>query len=69
MALGLPDPDEGAALQKPELRVGYVPQKVSIDWTLPLKVNRFLNLTGSCSETEINEALAMTARLTYSTLK
>lgn len=60
MALGLLDLDEGAALQKPELRVGYVPQKVSIDWTLPLKVNRFLNLTGSCSETEINEALAMT---------
>ncbi len=60
MALGLLDLDEGAALQKSELRVGYVPQKVSIDWTLPLKVNRFLNLTGACSETEINEALAMT---------
>ena len=60
MALGLLDLDEGAALQKSELRVGYVPQKVSIDWTLPLKVNRFLNLTGACSETEINEALTMT---------
>ena len=60
MALGLLDLDEGAALQKSELRVGYVPQKVSIDWTLPLKVNRFLNLTGACSESEINEALTMT---------
>ena len=60
MALGLLDLDEGTALQKSELRVGYVPQKVSIDWTLPLRVKRFLNLTGSCSETEINTALAMT---------
>ena len=60
MALGLLDLDEGTALQKSGLRVGYVPQKVSIDWTLPLHVKRFLNLTGSCSETEINEALAMT---------
>ncbi len=60
MALGLLDLDEGTAFQKSELRVGYVPQKVSIDWTLPLRVDRFLNLTGSCSKSEINEALAMT---------
>ena len=60
MALGLLDLDEGTALQKTGLLVGYVPQKVSIDWTLPLRVKRFLNLTGSCSETEINTALAMT---------
>ena len=60
MALGLLDLDEGTALQKSELRVGYVPQKVSIDWTLPLRVKRFLNLTSLCSETEINAALAMT---------
>ena len=60
MALGLLDLDEGKALQKSGLRVGYVPQKVSIDWTLPLRVKRFLNLNGTCSETEINTALAMT---------
>ena len=60
MALGLFDLDEGKAIQKSELRVGYVPQKVSIDWTLPLRVDRFLNLTGSCSKREIAEALAMT---------
>ena len=60
MALGLLDLDEGTALQKTGLLVGYVPQKVSIDWTLPLRVKRFLNLTGSCSETEINTALSMT---------
>ena len=60
MALGLLELNEGLALQKPDLRVGYVPQKISIDWTLPLNVDRFLNLTGSCSRAEINAALAKT---------
>lgn len=60
MALGLMHLDEGNATQKSALRVGYVPQKVTIDWTLPLKVRRFLNLTGKCSANEINEALTMT---------
>lgn len=63
MALGLLKLDEGTAFQKSKLRVGYVPQKVSIDWTLPLRVKRFLNLTGTCSDSEIDAALAMTDSL------
>ena len=63
MALGLLNLDEGTAFQKSKLRVGYVPQKVSIDWTLPLQVERFLNLTGACSNSDINSALAMTDSL------
>ena len=63
MALGLLNLDEGTSFQKSKLRVGYVPQKVSIDWTLPLRVKRFLNLTGAYSNSEINSALAMTDSL------
>ena len=63
MALGLLNLDEGTAFQKSKLQVGYVPQKVSIDWTLPLRVERFLNLTGACSNSDINSALAMTDSL------
>ena len=62
-ALGLLNLDEGTSFQKSKLRVGYVPQKVSIDWTLPLRVKRFLNLTGAYSNSEINSALAMTDSL------
>ena len=35
MALGILKPDEGTAWQRPGLRVAYVPQKLSIDWTMP----------------------------------
>ena len=45
IALGLEKPDEGAARRLGGLKIGYVPQKLSIDWTLPLTVNRFMSLT------------------------
>ena len=31
-------------------KVGYVPQKISIDWTLPLRVNDFMILTENLKE-------------------
>ena len=40
--------------------VSYVPQKISIDWTLPLRVNDFMVLTQNLSSDEINEALILT---------
>ena len=41
-------------------KVGYVPQKISIDWTLPLRVCDFMLLTESISEKDIDEALTLT---------
>ncbi len=38
-------PSEGAVERRPGLRIGYVPQRLSIDWTLPLTVARLMNLT------------------------
>ena len=45
IALGLWNISEGIAKRKNNLRVGYVPQKLQIDWTVPINVNRFMSLT------------------------
>ena len=42
--LGLLKPDSGTVWRKPKLRVGYMPQKLHVDPTLPLSVLRFLRL-------------------------
>lgn len=63
MALGVFKTDEGSALQRHNLRIGYVPQKLGIDWTLPLTVNRFMRLTGRISQTEASSAMSATETL------
>jgi len=57
IALGLETPDEGSARRTTGLKIGYVPQQLSIDWTLPLTVRRFMSLTERVSNTDIREAL------------
>jgi len=57
MAIGVLQPDEGVVGRMPSLKVGYVPQKVSIDWTLPLSVERLMALTGSLDRKKVAEAL------------
>ena len=42
--LGLLKPDRGSVQRKPRLRIGYMPQKLHVDPTLPLSVLRFLRL-------------------------
>ena len=58
MALGILKPNEGTADRVGGLTVGYVPQKLAIDWTLPLTVNRLMRLTAPLRQTEIESALA-----------
>jgi len=60
IVLGILKPDEGTAWQRAGLRVSYVPQKLAVDWTLPLSVNRFMHLTGSVGEQKATEAMAAT---------
>ena len=43
VVLGLVAPDEGV-IKREKLRIGYVPQKLHLDATLPLTVSRFLRL-------------------------
>lgn len=58
MATGVLKPSTGTVVRKPGLKIGYVPQKLTIDWTLPLTVERLMTLTGRFSPSEINAALA-----------
>ena len=44
VVLGLVAPDEGVIKRSGKLRIGYVPQKLYLDTTLPLTVSRFLRL-------------------------
>lgn len=60
MALGVMRPTEGHANRQERLRVGYVPQKLSIDWTLPLDVMHFMQLTGSISAPTRERAMVRT---------
>jgi zinc transport system ATP-binding protein len=52
MALGILKPDEGRVVRHASLKVGYVPQKLSVDWTLPLTVARFMRLTGDVAASD-----------------
>ena len=56
-AIGVLKPSEGTVFRHPGLKVGYVPQKLAIDWTLPLTVRRLMTLTQPHSQAAINTAL------------
>ncbi len=56
-AIGVLKPDEGSVERLPGLKVGYVPQKLAVDWTLPLTVRRLMTLTGPLAEKEMMAAL------------
>ena len=56
-AIGVLKPDEGSVERIAGLKVGYVPQKLAIDWTLPLSVHRLMTLTGPLPEPELKAAL------------
>nr|WP_155126961.1 metal ABC transporter ATP-binding protein [Pseudovibrio flavus] len=58
-ALGVMPVSEGRVKRSSGLTVGYVPQKLAIDWTMPLTVERLMSLTGSPKKGEVEEALEM----------
>lgn len=55
--LGLIRPDSGRLWRAPGLRVGYVPQKLHIDRTLPLTVSRFLHIGLKQSRHQVSDTL------------
>ena len=59
IALGIYKKIDGE-VEKYTNKVGYVPQKISIDWTLPLRVRDFMLLTENLKDEAINEALSLT---------
>ncbi|MEI2386745.1 zinc ABC transporter ATP-binding protein ZnuC [Breoghania sp. JC706] len=58
--LGLEAPDAGTIQRAPGLRIGYVPQKFHLDWTMPLTVSRLMTLTVRASRDEVRNALEET---------
>ncbi|WP_252180618.1 zinc ABC transporter ATP-binding protein ZnuC [Endozoicomonas sp. 4G] len=59
VVLGLQAPDSGSRTMKEGLRIGYMPQKLHVDETMPLSVKRFLSLTGQSTK-QIRSALDKT---------
>ncbi len=57
--LGLIKIDEGTIERAKDLRIGYMPQKMHIDASLPLSVERFLTLGGK-PHIGLNETLQLT---------
>ena len=60
MALGVLDTDEGVASRKLNLRASYVPQRLEINWTLPITVSRFLEQTHRATPKQMQDALEAT---------
>ncbi|MBJ3763492.1 metal ABC transporter ATP-binding protein [Maribius pontilimi] len=56
--LGALAPVSGRVTRHPDLRIGYVPQRLSIDATLPMNVARFLSLPRRQSPQTVAAALA-----------
>ncbi len=57
--LGFEKPQSGTVFRKPKLRIGYVPQKISINTIMPITVERFVGLAGRRRSSAL-EALAET---------
>ncbi|WP_319824708.1 metal ABC transporter ATP-binding protein [Thalassovita sp.] len=55
--VGVVRPTAGAVRRRPGLRIGYVPQKLHVDPTLPLTVRRFLDLPRRVRNIEARAAL------------
>ena len=59
VVLNILKPDEGKMIFNAK-KVAYLPQAISIDWTLPIRVRDFMNLTSKLSDVEVTEALNLT---------
>ncbi len=57
LLLGLQVPDAGSLQRAPGLTIGYLPQKISVDLTLPLTVERMLGLTNPVAPEAMREEL------------
>lgn len=55
--IGALAPSHGSIEKKPGLRIGYVPQKLHVDPTLPLTVRRFLSLPDRVHDAAARRAL------------
>jgi zinc transport system ATP-binding protein len=55
--IGAVQPANGVVTLKPKLKIGYIPQRLNFDTTLPLTVERFMNLTEKVGKKNCTTAL------------
>jgi zinc transport system ATP-binding protein len=56
--LGILAVSAGSVTRRPGLSIGYLPQRLAIDWTMPLTVKRLMTLTGRHPAAAVEAALA-----------
>lgn len=59
IVLGLLQPDAGEIRRQASLRIGYMPQKIQLESTMPLSVFRFLQLAGKHDESLVEATLSL----------
>ena len=60
VVLGLVHPQGGRVVLRPGMRIGYVPQRLAVDETLPLTVQRFITLGTRADWTQVGRVLEET---------
>ena len=59
LILDILKPDEGSVSLNTK-QISYVPQKINIDWAIPLRVIDFMNITSKLNKSKIVESLELT---------
>ena len=59
LILDILQPDEGSVTLNTK-QISYVPQKINIDWAIPLRVIDFMNITSKHNKSKIIESLELT---------
>ena len=59
IVLGLMQADAGEIFRQSTLQIGYMPQKMQVESTMPLNVLRFLQLSGKHDQTQVEETLTL----------
>ncbi|MEL6965737.1 MAG: metal ABC transporter ATP-binding protein [Pseudomonadota bacterium] len=59
LLIGALQPSDGEVKKRDDLRIGYTPQKLALDRTLPLTVDRFLELGDAAIQSRREEVLSL----------
>ena len=59
MILNIMNPDDGQITRNTD-KMAYVPQKINIDWTMPLRVIDFMKITNNLNNNQVIESLTTT---------
>ena len=59
--MGFYKPDSGRVLRNPNLKIGYLPQRLSVDHSMPITVKRFLGLRKKITESELEKVIDETS--------